>query len=292
MITPAVQPFINTGNEPHFYFMGMPTVLRATSQTTNGGFGLVESILPPGFASPYHTHHVEDEAFYVVEGEMAFVCDGQWMTGSAGTFVFGPRGIAHGFKVIGDRPARMMLLCTPGGFEQFVADLSEPAPAPVDMAKMIATAARYRIDVHGPLPEGPGGDASHMRGTSDALTEAVNAVRAQHVAAIRAGDVERALDIFAPDGVLMPPGTPALHGEALRGWFTHALANFSFPDFEIQPATVERHGSSVIEHGNWAATLHARDGSPSRPVGGTYITVYGRLADGRVRVKRDAFHGF
>src|SRR5262245_64068735 len=125
------------------YFLGLPTMLRATAQTTNGAFGLVESVMPPGFASPYHTHQREDEAFYVLEGEMAFVCDGKWTAAGPGTYVFGPRNLAHGFKVVGDVPARMLLLCTPGGFEQFVIELSEPAPAPPNMEKLVKVAAKY-----------------------------------------------------------------------------------------------------------------------------------------------------
>ena len=121
MITQTLQPFSNTTDEPPLYFMGVPTYLRATGQATRGGFGLVDSVLPPGFESPYHTHHLEDEAFYVVAGHMAFVCDGHWTMAGPGSFVFGPRNIPHGFKVVGDAPAHMLLLCTPGGFEQFVA---------------------------------------------------------------------------------------------------------------------------------------------------------------------------
>jgi len=153
MIAQGLQPFVNTTDEPPIYFLGLPTFLRATAEKTDGAFGLVDQAMPPGFASPYHTHHLEDEAFYVVDGEMAFVCGGNWVRAKAGTFVFGPRGIAHGFKVVGDAPARMLLICTPGGFEQFVVDLSEPAPAPPDMAKVATVAAKYKIDIHGPLPE-------------------------------------------------------------------------------------------------------------------------------------------
>jgi quercetin dioxygenase-like cupin family protein len=155
MITQGLQPHVSTREEPPLYFLGLPTLLRATAETTGGAFGLVEQVLPPGFASPYHTHHLEDEAFYVVEGEMAFVCDGRWTRARPGTYVFGPRNIAHGFKVLGPAPARLLLLCTPGGFEQFVLDMSEPTPAPPDMAKLMAVAAKYTIDVHGPLPEEP-----------------------------------------------------------------------------------------------------------------------------------------
>ena len=109
--------------------------------------------MPPGLASPYYVHHNEDEAFYVLEGQMAFVCDGTWTTAGPGTFVFGPRNIPHGFKVLGDAPARMLLFCAPGGFVEFVVEMSEPAPAPPDMAKLVALASTHRVEILGPLPE-------------------------------------------------------------------------------------------------------------------------------------------
>jgi ketosteroid isomerase-like protein len=246
--------------------------------------------MPPGFASPYHTHHLEDEAFYVLEGEMAFVCDGNWTIAGPGTYVFGPRNIPHGFKVLGDAPARMLLLCTPGGFDQFVVEMSEPTPAPPDMAKLMAAAAKYSVDILGPLPEQSDVLATHAR-SSTSLKDTVDGVRARHVAAINAGDLEAALDIFAPDVAVMPPGQPALQGAALRAWYTHVFANFSLQGFEIRPVAAEQYGNAVIEHGNWIATLQPKNGSPSQPVGGTYVTAYARLADGSVRVIRDIFNG-
>ncbi len=152
------QPYLNTRADAAFRFLGIPTLMRSTAETTNGAFGLMEHwSMPPGFASPYHTHHLEDEAFYVIEGELAVVVDGKWLKAGPGTYVFGPREIPHGFKVVGDVPVRMLLLCAPGGFEQFVLELSEPdsalPPAPPDMAKLMAAAAKYKIDILGPLPE-------------------------------------------------------------------------------------------------------------------------------------------
>jgi hypothetical protein len=86
---------------------------------------------------------------------MAFVCDGIWTKAGPGTFVFGPRNMPHGFTVLGDEPARMLLLCAPGGFDQFVVEMSESEPAPPDMAKLMTLAAKYKVDIHGPLPELP-----------------------------------------------------------------------------------------------------------------------------------------
>ena len=120
MITPALQPYMNTREDPAFRFLGLPTLIRSTSETTNGAFGLMEHwSMHAGFATPYHLHHLEDEAFYVLDGEMAFACDGKWIEGGPGAYVFGPRDIPHGFKVIGTTPARMLLMCAPAGFERF-----------------------------------------------------------------------------------------------------------------------------------------------------------------------------
>lgn len=78
-----------------------------------------------------------------------------------GGYIFGPRGIPHGFRVEGTVPARILLLTTPGGgFENFILEMSEPAsetnvpPAgPPDMDKLMSLAAKYQIDILGPLPE-------------------------------------------------------------------------------------------------------------------------------------------
>jgi quercetin dioxygenase-like cupin family protein len=151
---------MNTREDPAFRFLGLPTLIRSTSETTNGAFALVEHwSMPPGFATPYHVHHLEHEAFYMLEGETAFVCDGKWIKGGPGAYVFGPREIPHGFKVIGTSPARMLLMCAPAGFERFVLEVSKelaPAPAEPDMAKLVTLAAKYKIDILGPLPEEKG----------------------------------------------------------------------------------------------------------------------------------------
>jgi len=142
-----------------FRFLGLPTVVHSTGETTGGAFGLLEhTAMPPGWASPYHTHHLEDEAFYVLEGEVAFVSDGKWSIAGPGSYVFGPREIPHGFKITGAVPAKMLILCSPAGFEHFVlaqaVDIASP-PAPPDMAKLMELAVKHRIDIHGPLPEQP-----------------------------------------------------------------------------------------------------------------------------------------
>ena len=124
------------------------------------------------------------------------------------------------------------------------------------------------------------------------MKDAVDRLRDQHLDAVNTGDVERATSLFAPDGVVLPPGQPALEGsEAIRGWYTQAFAGFRIQGFGLQPDSVEPHGDVMVEHGSWKAIFQPRDGSAGLPAGGTYLTIYGRVANGDVRIIRDTFHG-
>jgi uncharacterized protein (TIGR02246 family) len=290
------QPYLNTRQDNPFQFFGAPTVMRSTGETTNGHFCLMEHLtMPPGLASPYHVHHNEDEGFYVLEGTVAFLCGESWSVAGPGTWVYGPREIPHGFRVIGTSPARMLLQCAPAGLERFVRDLSMPVdavPVPPDMALLVATAAKYGIEILGPLPDMP--ERTDVAKTPAAMTlaQAVEQLRQQHVAAVNGGDAVSASSLFAPDGVLLPPGQPAVEGAAtILAWFTGLFANIRVQGFGIQPAGVQTYGDALVEHGTWQATFHSKDGSPARPGGGTYLTIYARVADGSVRVIRDIFNG-
>jgi uncharacterized protein (TIGR02246 family) len=237
----------------------------------------------------------------VLDGHMRFVCDGEWLDANPGTWVYGPREIPHGFKVVGTQPARMLLLCAPAGFEKFVLELCSPVdavPAPPDMAKLVAAAARFNVDILGPLPDDPRGtqrpeDDTVIASGFVSLSQAVAATRNQHVAAVNAADAETATTLFAPNAIFLPPGQPALEGTtAIRAWFTHTFTDFRVQGFSLEPGAVEDRGDVAVEHGSWNATFTPRDGSSAGlPAGGTYLTVYARLEDGSVRIVRDTFNG-
>jgi len=154
------QPYaLNRDEGEALWFFGSRTWIKATGAQTGAAYGLIEQLMPPGNESPWHVHHREDEHFYVVDGELTFIVGEQRITATAGTYVFGPREIPHGFRVEGTTPARLLLEATPAGFDQFVLTLSEPArgsgfppSGPPDMEKVMAVAAHYEIEILGPLP--------------------------------------------------------------------------------------------------------------------------------------------
>lgn len=159
----AVRPYaIHRDEGEQLSFIGVPTWMRATGEQTGQVLALIEQIIPPGVGVPWHLHHNEDESLYVIDGEILFIAgnEQQRISAGPGTYVFGPRGIPHGFRNDGPAPVRLLLECTPAGFVRFVLAVSEPAPTPgfapagpLDMDKVIAEAAKVNIEILGPLPE-------------------------------------------------------------------------------------------------------------------------------------------
>ena len=77
-------------------------------------FVVGEQHVPPGYGVPTHMHAADDEFFYILEGELTIVsADGELKAG-AGAWVGLPRKSAHGFHNAGDKPARMLVVLSPG----------------------------------------------------------------------------------------------------------------------------------------------------------------------------------
>ena len=148
----------DAGHGPAFWFLGALSFVKLSSEQTGGTHSIILDHLPAGRATPYHLHHRDDETFYILEGEATFISGSQKIKATAGSIIFLPRGIPHGFRA--DTPGRMLIVTTPGGFDRFVAEAGEPAktltlppPSEPDFQKLTTLAARYGIDILGPLPD-------------------------------------------------------------------------------------------------------------------------------------------
>jgi mannose-6-phosphate isomerase-like protein (cupin superfamily) len=155
--------FLNPGEGQAIWFLRNRMTIKATAQSTGGAFGLVESLIAPGFSPPLHVHHREDESFWVLEGELTMKCGEQTFRAAAGAFVFLPRGVPHTFVVESDTPARMLTLLTPGGGEGVFIDAGRPAEheglppaAPPDIEKLKRVSVQYGAEIIGP-PMAPAG---------------------------------------------------------------------------------------------------------------------------------------
>src|SRR5450755_216726 len=93
---------LGAGEGEALWFLGILATVKAGTESTGGRVAVIEHLAPRGSGSPLHVHHREDEWFYVLEGELTFWVGGEIVTGTAGSFVYGPRGIPHTFAVSSD----------------------------------------------------------------------------------------------------------------------------------------------------------------------------------------------
>ena len=132
-------------------WMGEPTLLKVTGEQTNGAYSLAEVFVSPAGEVPLHAHSREDEAFYVLDGDITFEVGDETIEAGPGSFVFGPKGIPHRYTV-NSATARVLMLFSPAGFENFIRATSVPTdslemPRPenveIDWDQVAAAAAAY-----------------------------------------------------------------------------------------------------------------------------------------------------
>jgi quercetin dioxygenase-like cupin family protein len=111
------------------WWAGGLATIKVTGEETDRLYSIVEVLEPEGAKAPLHLHRKEDEAFYVLEGEMTFQIGEQTIRARPGSFVFGPKDVPHTYTV-DSGPARLLFLLSPPGFEGFVEAISKPAKAP------------------------------------------------------------------------------------------------------------------------------------------------------------------
>ena len=131
--------------------------IKATSDTTGGAYALIEARTPPSGGVPLHTQHYDDATYIVLAGTYRFhVEDDEFELGPGG-YAFVTRGTAHGYANTGDVPARMLVIATPGGvMERFldeIGDSAARAPWEPDMARVLAVAPKYGVEIRLPPPE-------------------------------------------------------------------------------------------------------------------------------------------
>jgi quercetin dioxygenase-like cupin family protein len=64
---------------------------KATGASTHGRFSLMERTLPPGGRMPAaHSHPGNEEAYFVLDGNVEFHVDDEVYEGTSGTFVLVP----------------------------------------------------------------------------------------------------------------------------------------------------------------------------------------------------------
>lgn len=142
----------------HFHFLNNLFTTKVDGERSGGAMTVIEWLGPRGFGPPLHSHDLEDEMFYVLDGEVRFTSGDVEQVGGPGTMVWLPKQRPHQFQILTET-ARALQVTTPAQFERFVATLGEPAdtptlpePSEVDGARVAEVCAQFGIQVLGPPP--------------------------------------------------------------------------------------------------------------------------------------------
>src|SRR5262252_5031599 len=134
--------------------LGIPMVLRLHGRDTANILGAVESHDVPGGGPPLHIHHREDETFQILEGEYEWTVGDKKFVARQGATVFAPRGIAHTYRYLGQKPGRLLCVITPAGFEDFFEEIDKlPPDQQREIPRVIEIAQRFGLEF--PPPPAP-----------------------------------------------------------------------------------------------------------------------------------------
>ena len=136
----------------------------AGGEHTGQRYAIWEALVPPGGGPPPHVQSREDEGFYILEGEIAFVTDRQKVIGCKGTFLNVPRGVVHSFKNESNVDARMLLIVAPAGMETMFEETGTVVPVRQAVA----------IDAAGVGEDGP----QSLRNTASSTGRKASEIRA------------------------------------------------------------------------------------------------------------------
>ncbi|MCA1839583.1 MAG: quercetin 2,3-dioxygenase [Actinomycetota bacterium] len=146
---------VSAGEGEAWWWFGVLAEVKATAATTDGQFTVIEVTVAPGYEGVRHVHHNEDEAFWILEGDVTLEIGDEVIEAHAGDYAFGPRDIPHSFSVR-ESGARMLFIFTPGGFEELVRATGVPAASrtlppppdgPPDFESLKKIVARYGAEI-------------------------------------------------------------------------------------------------------------------------------------------------
>lgn len=140
---------LQAGEGARVSFANIDLFIKADSAATNGHCSAFEYNVPARFPGPaLHYHRRMEEIFYVLEGTVTFHLGDKKTEARQGAFVYVPAGSIHTFSNPSDKPARMLVIDTPGGFEGYFEGLSrlmakETDWPPADTSRLVNLMAEY-----------------------------------------------------------------------------------------------------------------------------------------------------
>jgi mannose-6-phosphate isomerase-like protein (cupin superfamily) len=111
----------------YYFDVGIGSVCMSGADT-GGAYCLLEVGLAPGMSVSRHTHTREDEAYFVLVGELEVTVADEIFILRPGDCLMAPRDIPHQLRNSGVVENHYLLMFSPPGFEEFLRLTAVPAP--------------------------------------------------------------------------------------------------------------------------------------------------------------------
>ena len=129
-------------------------------------------------------------------------------------------------------------------------------------------------------------------GSSDELTEAeVDEIFTEYSVSLKAGDADSWIQLWAEDGVQLPPNAPAKVGKAaILADVEGEMAASTVTEFEILAEEVQSFDDLAYARGTYTAMIELNAGGDPILVDGKFLTVFQLQSDGSWLIYRDIFN--
>jgi quercetin dioxygenase-like cupin family protein len=123
---------------------GQPLVFLVTGESTKHT-SMFDWTVAPGFSTGLHVHAVQEETFYVLEGECEWQIGEERVKAGPNTYVFIPPGVPHSISNASVNPARMLMTVSPPGHEHYFEELANVvgAASPPDPERIAELRSHY-----------------------------------------------------------------------------------------------------------------------------------------------------
>lgn len=146
----------NTGEA--YWVMGTLFTYLVTGAESAGSYFTLIVDVGPEAGPPPHIHHLEEEQFYILEGQLTYWVGDQTFQANTGDFIHIPRGMVHSFR---NGPSRLLATFSPAGIDGFFREVGESvkdrleSPPPVTeqtIARFLAAESGGWKEHHDTLP--------------------------------------------------------------------------------------------------------------------------------------------
>ena len=126
---PDLAPAVKYQPRPKRYYFDVALgSILLSGEDTGGAYCLLDMRVAPGKGVPRHIHTREDEALFVLSGELEATVGDKIFTLRAGETLIAPRNIPHQLRNSGNVANHYLIMFSPSGFEEFLKATSVPAP--------------------------------------------------------------------------------------------------------------------------------------------------------------------